>query len=71
MILMVLGGLTDILKNRGIKMINIKNLRNEIIKNSEQFKKFLPINNDNVILLAQELSELTTNDILRIFDLLQ
>jgi hypothetical protein len=68
---MVLGGLTDILKNRGIKMINIKNLRNEIIKNSEQFKKFLPINNDNVILLAQELSELTTNDILRIFDLLQ
>ena len=52
-------------------MINIKNLRNEIIKNSEQFKKFLPINNDNVILLAQELSELTTNDILRIFDLLQ
>ena len=52
-------------------MINIKNVRNEIQKNQEQFKKFLPINNDNVILLAQELSELTTSDILRIFDLLQ
>lgn len=50
-------------------MINLKNLKNEIQKNKEQFKKFLPITKEDVDYFRQGLEELSAKDIFIVLDL--
>jgi len=50
-------------------MINLQNLKSEILKNREQFKNELPLNKDDINIFRDDLSILSISTIIKIFDL--